>query len=216
MNEPMSPFIYNKYNAIIFFGVIIISTAVTLSPVVTLHYVDLDMAFFFILTTQTLIAALIYFFYLKKFPECKIWIKTDMATVRLSVFLFLVIIFIQLSVCCYRDYLYHYEPSQINWMAVLVLTLVVPYHEEIIYRACAFGFLCSVYKKNTIIPCVITSLFFSLMHFQYYNIIDQMVLFTVSMLLLMVRIKSSSLFYPMLMHSGMNAFIILLNIQKVI
>ncbi|WP_370605507.1 type II CAAX prenyl endopeptidase Rce1 family protein [Citrobacter braakii] len=63
---------------------------------------------------------------------------------------------------------------------------------------------------------MITSLFFSLMHFQYYNILDQSVLFVVSMLLLVVRIQSKSLFYSMLIHSGMNAFVILLNTQKMI
>ncbi|WP_265012014.1 CPBP family glutamic-type intramembrane protease, partial [Klebsiella variicola] len=61
--------------------------------------------------------------------------------------------------------------------------------------------------------CVLTSLFFCFMHFQYYNVLDQIVLFVVSVLLLMVRIKSQTPLYPMLMHSGMNAFVILLNIK---
>ncbi|XEI91200.1 CPBP family intramembrane metalloprotease (plasmid) [Citrobacter braakii] len=174
------------------------------------------MAFFFILITQVLIATLFYLFYLKKFTECEIRIKTDVATVKFSILSFLTIILIQLAVYCYRDYLYHYEPYHLNWIAILVAILLVPYYEEIIYRACVFGFFCSVYRKNIIIPCVITSLFFSLMHFQYYNILDQSVLFVVSMLLLVVRIQSKSLFYSMLIHSGMNAFVILLNTQKMI
>lgn len=216
LNVPISQFTYSKHDVITFLMVVSISTIVTLSPVVTLHYVDLDMAFFFIIITQTLIATLFYLFYLKKFTECEIRIKTDAATIKFSSISFSIIILIQLAVYCYRDYLYHYEPYHLNWIAVLVATLLVPYYEEIIYRACAFGFFCSVYKKNIIIPCVITSLFFSLMHFQYYNIVDQSVLFVVSMLLLGVRIKSRSLFYPMLIHSGMNAFVILLNAQKII
>ncbi|HHO8493883.1 CPBP family intramembrane metalloprotease [Klebsiella pneumoniae] len=77
-------------------------------------------------------------------------------------------------------------------MVFIVLTLVVPYYEEIVYRVCAFGFLCTIYKKNLIIPCVLTSLFFCFMHFQYYNALDQIVLFVVSVLLLMVRIKSQT------------------------
>lgn len=216
MNAPTNQFTYSKHNAIIFFMVVSISTIVTLSPAVTLRYIDLDIALFFIFITQAAIATLIYFFYLKKITECKIRIKTDIATIKFSTLSFLVIISIQLTVYCYRDYLYHYEPYQIHWIAILVATLIVPYYEEIIYRACVFGFLCSVYRKNIIIPCVITSLFFSLMHFQYYNILDQSVLFVVSMLLLGVRIKSRSLFHPMLIHSGMNAFVILLNGQKIL
>lgn len=216
MDERSSQFRYSKYSAIIFLAVVIISTIVTLSPTFTLRYVGLDIAFFIVFITEILISTLVYLFYLKKFPECRIKIRTDSATVKFSALSFLIIILIQLTVYCYRDYLYHYEPSQINWITVLVMTLVVPYYEEIVYRACAFGFLCSIFKKNIIIPCVITSLFFSLMHFQYYNILDQSVLFIVSMLLLGARIKSRSLFYPMLIHSGMNAFVILLNIQDIL
>lgn len=216
MDERSSQFRYSKYSAIIFLAVVIISTIVTLSPTFTLRYVGLDIAFFIVFITEILISTLVYLFYLKEFPECRIKIRTDSATVKFSVLSFLIIILIQLAVYCYRDYLYHYEPSQINWITVLVMTLVVPYYEEIVYRACAFGFLRSIFKENIIIPCVITSLFFSLMHFQYYNVLDQSVLFVVSMLLLGVRIKSRSLFYPMLIHSGMNTFVILLNIQNIL
>lgn len=114
---------------------------------------------FIVFITEILISTLVYLFYLKEFPECRIKIRTDSATVKFSALSFLIIILIQLAVYCYRDYLYHYEPSQINWITVLVMTLVVPYYEEIVYRACAFGFLRSIFKENIIIPCVITSLF---------------------------------------------------------
>lgn len=148
MSERTAPFIYSKYTSIIFLMVVVISTIVTLSPTVTLRYVDLDMAFFFILIKQTLIATLFYLFYLKNFTECEIRIKTDISTIKLSILSFLTIILIQLVVYCYRGYLYHYEPYHLNWIAVLVATLLVPYYEEIIYRACAFGFfLFSVQEK---------------------------------------------------------------------
>lgn len=216
MNERSSQFGYSKQSAIVFLAVVILSTIVTLSPTATLRYVGLDIAFFIMFITEVVISTFVYLFYLKKYPECRIKIKVDSAAVKFSAISLLIITLIQLAVYCYRDYLYHYEPYHLNWIAVLVATLLVPYYEEIIYRACAFGFLCSIFKKNIIIPCVITSLFFSLMHFQYYNILDQSVLFVVSMLLLGARIKSRSLFYPMLIHSGMNAFVILLNAQKMI
>lgn len=216
MNERSSQFVYSKHSAIIFLVVVITSTIVTLSPTVTLRYVGLDIAFSIVFITEVLISTFVYLFYLKKFPECRIKIIVDSATVKFSAISLLVIILIQLSIYCYRDYLYHYEPSQINWITVLVMTLVVPYYEEIVYRACAFGLVCSIYRRNLIIPCVVTSLFFCLMHGQYYNIMDQIILFVVSMLLFGVRIKSRSLFYPMLIHSGMNAFVILLNIQSVL
>ncbi|HDW3273945.1 TPA: CPBP family intramembrane metalloprotease [Enterobacter asburiae] len=216
MNERTSQIIYSKESAIVLLAVVVVSTIVTLSPAIMLRYVGLDTAFSIVFITEILISTFVYFFYLKNIPGCRIKVKASSASVRFSVISFLVIIFIQLAVYCYRDYLYHYEPSQINWITVLVMTLVVPYYEEIIYRGCAFGVVYSIYRKNLVIPCVITSLFFCLMHGQYYNLLDQMILFVVSMLLLAVKIKSKSLFYPMLIHSGMNGFVILLNIQNVL
>lgn len=216
MNERTSQIIYSKESAIVLLAVVVVSTIVTLSPAIMLRYVGLDTAFSIVFITEILISTFVYFFYLKNIPGCRIKVKASSASVRFSVISFLVIIFIQLAVYCYRDYLYHYEPSQINWITILVMTLVVPYYEEIIYRGCAFGVVCSIYRKNLVIPCVITSLFFCLMHGQYYNLLDQMILFVVSMLLFAVKIKSRSLFYPMLIHSGMNGFVILLNIQNVL
>ncbi|EPT8338442.1 CAAX protease [Enterobacter hormaechei subsp. xiangfangensis] len=216
MNERTNQIIYSKESAIVFLAVVVISTMVTLSPAIMLRYVGLDTAFSIVFITEILISTFAYFVYLKNIPGCRIKVKASSDSVRFSVISFLVIIFIQLAVYCYRDYLYHYEPSQINWITVLVMTLVVPYYEEIIYRGCAFGVVCSIYRKNLIIPCVITSLFFCLMHGQYYNLLDQMILFAVSMLLLAVKIKSRSLFYPILIHSGMNGFVILLNVQNIL
>lgn len=216
MNERTIQDIYNKKSAIIFLVVVIISTIVTLSPAIMLRYVGLDAAFSIVFITELLISTFVYCFYLKKIPGCIIKISASPASVKFSLISFLMIIFIQLAVYCYRDYLYHYEPSQINWITVIVMTLVVPYYEEVIYRGCAFEVACSIYRKNLVIPCVITSLFFCLMHGQYYNMLDQMILFVVSMLLFAVKIKSRSLFYPILIHSGMNAFVILLNIQSVL
>ncbi|AWZ83255.1 putative membrane protein [Escherichia coli 2864350] len=50
------------------------------------------------------------------------------------------------------------------------------------------------------------------MHPQYYNVADQIILFIMSMLLLNIRICSKGIFYPMLLHAGINGFVILLNI----
>ncbi|NYV37183.1 CPBP family intramembrane metalloprotease (plasmid) [Escherichia coli] len=95
---------------------------------------------------------------------------------------------------------------------MFILVLIVPYYEEIVYRTCLFGLLCATYKKNYSPPCVCTSLFFCLMHPQYYNVADQIILFIMSMLLLNIRICSKGIFYPMLLHAGINGFVILLNI----
>ncbi|STM17209.1 microcin M activity protein McmM [Escherichia coli] len=67
-------------------------------------------------------------------------------------------------------------------------------------------------KKELFTPCMCTSLFFCLMHPQYYNVADQIILFIMSMLLLNIRICSKGIFYPMLLHAEINGFVILLNI----
>ncbi|WP_431614439.1 CPBP family glutamic-type intramembrane protease [Enterobacter hormaechei] len=79
------------------------------------------------------------------------------------------------------------------------------------YRGCIFGVSHSIFNKKYIIPCILTSLSFCLMHGQYYNILDQSILFLVSILLLIVRIRSRGLFYPIIIHSCMNAFVLSLN-----
>lgn len=97
MDERSSQFRYSKYSAIIFLAVVIISTIVTLSPTFTLRYVGLDIAFFIVFITEILISTLVYLFYLKEFPECRIKIRTDSATVKFSALSFLIIILIQLG-----------------------------------------------------------------------------------------------------------------------
>lgn len=214
MNERTRQIIHSNQSVPVFLIVVVLSTVVTLSPAFMLRYVGLDTAFSIMFIAEILISTFGYLLYLKNIPGCRIKVSASPDSVKFSVISFLIIIFIQLAVYCYRDYLYHYEPSQINWITVLVMTLVVPYYEEIIYRGCAFEVACSIYRKNLVIPCVITSLFFCLMHGQYFNMLDQMILFVVSMLLFAVKIKTRSLFYPILIHSGMNGFVILLNIQS--
>lgn len=208
-----SSFTSDKNNAIIYFIAVALSTAITLSPAIMLRYVDMDIALFIVLLFQLLTASVVYFFFLRKTPGYTMKIDIDAGAVKLLAFLFLLIFLIQLTVYCFRDYLYHYKSSQINWMAVLVLTIIVPFYEEIVFRACTFAFLYAVFRKNSLASIIITSLFFCLMHLQYYNTIDQIVLFLVSVMLLIARIKTRSLLYPMVMHSGMNAFVIFLNIQ---
>ncbi|AYU97779.1 CPBP family intramembrane metalloprotease (plasmid) [Enterobacter cloacae] len=49
------------------------------------------------------------------------------------------------------------------------------------------------------------------MHTQYTGLLNFAVLFIVSIILSFSRIKSGSLLSPMLLHSSMNAFVILLS-----
>lgn len=203
---------YSKDNAIAFLLLVVISTVVIFTPAFTIQYIGLDLAFSFVFITEILISTSFYIFYLRRIPGCKITIKTNAKTLKLLVISFAVIALMQLLIFAYRDNLNNSESTSLNWIEIFILVLIVPYYEEIVYRTCLFGLLCATYKKELFIPCVCTSLFFCLMHPQYYNVADQIILFIMSMLLLNIRICSKGIFYPMLLHAGINGFVILLNI----
>lgn len=203
---------YNKDNAIAFLLLVVISTVVIFTPAFTIQYIGLDLAFSFVFITEILISTSFYIFYLRRIPGCKITIKTNAKTLKLLVISFAVIALMQLLIFAYRDNLNNSESTSLNWIEIFILVLIVPYYEEIVYRTCLFGLLCTIYKKEIFTPCVYTSLFFCLMHPQYYNVADQIILFIMSMLLLNIRICSKGIFYPMLLHAGINGFVIFLNI----
>lgn len=203
---------YSKDNAIAFLLLVVISTVVIFTPAFTIQYIGLDLAFSFVFITEILMSTSFYIFYLRRIPGCKITIKTNAKTLKLLVISFAVIALMQLIIFAYRDNLNNSESTSLNWIEIFILVLTVPYYEEIVYRTCLFGLLCTTYKKRIIYPCVCTSLFFCLMHPQYYNVADQIILFIMSMLLLNIRICSKGIFYPMLLHAGINGFVILLNI----
>lgn len=205
------PFIYSKENVIVFFIVSLISIIITLSPTITLHYFTLDASFLLVFIAEFFIAFFWYIFYLRNLDGFKLHSTIDSTSVIFSVFILLVILLVQYNVYIYRANLYHYEHPHISYIAFIIATFVVPYYEEIIYRGCIFGVFHSILNRGYIIPCILTSLSFCLMHGQYYNILDQAILFGVSMLLLMVRIRSRGLFYPIIIHSCMNAFVLSLN-----
>ncbi|WP_072044460.1 CPBP family intramembrane glutamic endopeptidase [Enterobacter hormaechei] len=205
------PFIYSKKNVIVLFIASVISIIITLSPSITLRYLTLDVSFFLLFIAEFSIAFFLYIFYLRKLDGFKLRPSRDLASIKFSIVVLFVILLVQYNVYLYRDNLYHYGPSHISFIAFIIATFVVPYYEEIIYRGCIFGVFHSIFYKKYIIPCILTSLSFCLMHGQYYNILDQSILFLVSILLLIVRIRSRGLFYPIIIHSCMNAFVLSLN-----
>ncbi|QXA49719.1 CPBP family intramembrane metalloprotease [Enterobacter cancerogenus] len=208
MLRHVSPFTYSKKNVLVFFIVSVIAIAITLSPAITLSYLSFDESFLLVFIANFLIALFVYFFYLRSVDGFKITPMTNVSSLIFSAIVLLIILLVQYAICVYRESLYHYEPAQINLIAFMVASFVVPYYEEIIYRGCIFGCLYSVFNKSYLIPCILTSLIFCLMHGQYYNVLDQAILFMISILLLMVRIKSRGLFYPIAIHSCMNVFVL--------
>ena len=106
------------------------------------------------------------------------------------------------------------QSVQFSFNQVLPLFLaffVVPFYEECIYRGCLVDFLLLVFKINPVIPVVLTSVIFSAMHTQYSSLLDFSALFAVSVIFSVARLKSGSLLPSIVLHSLMNAFVIVLN-----
>lgn len=93
----------------------------------------------------------------------------------------------------------------------LFAVFVIPFAEECIYRGCLFDFFLVIFKNNVIWPVALSSIIFCGMHTQYTRLLDFTVLFFASIIFCLSRIKSGSLLPPVLLHSFMNAFVILLS-----
>lgn len=101
-----------------------------------------------------------------------------------------------------------------NLIPYFFTILIIPCYEEIFYRGCLFDFIRGVYTKGLLFPSVISSIVFCVMHTQYTELFDYIIIFSISMVLTFSRIKSGGLLMPILLHSSMNAFVIILNIQS--
>ncbi|HBR1042133.1 TPA: CPBP family intramembrane metalloprotease [Klebsiella pneumoniae] len=101
-----------------------------------------------------------------------------------------------------------------NLIPYFFTILIIPFYEEIFYRGCLFDFLRGLYTRDLIFPSVMSSVVFCVMHTQYTELFDYVIIFAISMVLTFSRIKSDGLSTPILLHSSMNAFVIILNIQS--
>ncbi|WP_038257631.1 CPBP family intramembrane glutamic endopeptidase [Yokenella regensburgei] len=96
--------------------------------------------------------------------------------------------------------------------SILMLTLIIPFYEEIFYRGCLFGGLCSVFRKHIIIPIIFSSLVFSLMHTQFVSVLEYVLMFVVGVIISYSRVVTKGLLAPIAIHSGMNVFVISIQI----
>lgn len=124
----------------------------------------------------------------------------------------ILILFIQLVIYAKREPSLETFHIPNDYIAPYLLAIfVVPFYEECIYRGCLVDFFCNIFKGNLILPILLSSVIFCGMHTQYTGLLDFTVLFVASLIFSFSRIKSGSLLSPMLLHSSMNAFVILLS-----
>lgn len=101
-----------------------------------------------------------------------------------------------------------------NALSLFILAIIIPFYEEVFYRGCLFDALVSGFRGRLHIPCIITSIVFSLMHTQNSGVIAFLVMFFVSLVLINAKLKTKNILTPIFLHCGMNSFFILINMQS--
>lgn len=189
----------------IYLAPVLLSIGITALPLLTLEWVGLEKSLYLMYLLEfALSVGVVIFLYRKP------WVLGNR-----SVFFkcLLLVILIQLLIYIMREGPTQSVQLSVNQVLPLFLAFfVVPFYEECIYRGCLIDFLCLIFKRNLIIPVAFSSLVFSAMHTQYSNLLDFFVLFFVSVIFSVARLKSGSLLPSIILHSLMNVFVIALNI----
>lgn len=183
---------------------VILSIAITALPLLTTKWIDLEKSLYLMYITEFTLGLWIFIYIYKSH------LRIGSLTILLPCLL--LILFIQIIVYAKREPSFEaFQISNDYIIPYLFAILVVPFYEECIYRGCLVDFFCNIFKGDLILPIVLSSATFCGMHTQYTGLLNFAVLFIVSIILSFSRIKSGSLLSPMLLHSSMNAFVILLS-----
>lgn len=102
------------------------------------------------------------------------------------------------------------------WLFALMVMVCAPIYEELICRGLFWRLGQDVFRAITdnaryitILTSVMSSLIFALLHFQY-NLIDTGMMFAIALGLCYTRVRTGSVFAPMLLHSINNSLVLLL------
>ncbi|WP_211271504.1 CPBP family intramembrane glutamic endopeptidase [Moraxella porci] len=106
------------------------------------------------------------------------------------------------------------------WLFALMVMVCAPVYEELICRGLFWRLgqdIFSSFSNNThhitILTSLISSLIFALLHFQY-NLIDTGMMFAVALGLCYARVRTGSVYAPMILHSMNNSLVLLLLILE--
>lgn len=193
-----------KKRNILYLAPVILSIAITALPLLTTKWIDLEKSLYLMYVTEFILGLwiLIYIY------------KSNLRIGNLKVLLtcLLLILFIQAVIYAKREPSFEALHIPNDYIIPYFFAIfVVPFYEECIYRGCLVDFFCNIFKGNLILSIVLSSGIFCGMHTQYTGLLNFAVLFIVSIIFSFSRIKSGSLLSPMLLHSSMNAFVILLS-----
>lgn len=183
----------------------------TVVPVFTIGYCGLDVSIFIMLTGELVTALACYKFYLKKFQEYNFKLNKNPVVLKACVIsLFFILLLQVVAFIILHRQGYAGGSDDLTLATIVTLIIIVPLYEEIYYRGCVLGLMRFFLKNRIIIPAVLSSAFFCLMHTQYNDFISYVILFLSSVIICFIRIKSNGLLYPLVLHSLMNGMAIML------
>ncbi|EFE08944.1 CPBP family intramembrane glutamic endopeptidase [Citrobacter youngae] len=96
------------------------------------------------------------------------------------------------------------------WLSTLTLVFIAPVYEEIVFRGCLFNAFQYWFNNKTWLSSVVVSVIFAVMHTQYVDLRTLLMLFLVSQVLILARLKSNGLLMPITLHIAMNGTVIAL------
>ena len=98
------------------------------------------------------------------------------------------------------------------WLSSLTLIFIAPIYEEMVFRGCLFNAFQYWFNDKTWLTSLVVSAIFALMHTQYMDMRTLLLLFIVSLVLIIARIKSNGILMPIVLHILMNGTVIGLQI----
>ncbi|WBM72669.1 CPBP family glutamic-type intramembrane protease [Buttiauxella sp. WJP83] len=201
--KDMSDFSHGYFTSSIFLTIFILSVAITSIPIYIMGYSGIESSLYVMFFAELQLAIVSYSVFFRRLSEF------HLSGFSARQFFSALTIIIALQVC----YMMLQDGSGINlgFLPVVIMVIVIPFFEEVFYRGCLFGFICSIYKKDLILPAVLSSLIFSIMHMQFTSIIEYALIFAVGLILSYARVITKGLLLPMALHSTMNAFVLTAN-----
>jgi hypothetical protein len=209
INENIALYSHGLKTTSVLFSVFILSLLLTFSPSLVVRQYGVDSAIEAMVIIEFSMALTVYLVYLRKLSEFRFskFKKIDF------------ILPLSLIIVIQAGYIYFnskFNGASENLIfdvrSILMLTLIIPFYEEIFYRGCLFGGLCSVFRKRIIIPIIFSSLVFSLMHTQFVSVFEYVLMFVVGVIISYSRVVTKGLLAPIAIHSGMNVFVISIQI----
>ncbi len=139
---------------------------------------------------------------IKKIPRYYVLISILVSLLLSCGYQWLDMIFHYSAVSVWQDNLLH-SAGKLQLLLLLSIIIMNPIFEEILFR----GVLLSGMSNSGISPafsCVITSVIWALLHFQYHSSV-MIILFLIGVVLAVMRVYSRTLFSPLIIHIIFNA-----------